>query len=64
MEFCAGFDHPGLVEVAQKQYNKFAGYHSLLGDYLKKTLELSEKLIEVSLLLMVVFFYVILVRSK
>jgi len=28
---CAGFDHPGLVEVAQKQYSKFAGYHSLFG---------------------------------
>ena len=22
---CAGFDHPGLIEVAQKQYAKFAG---------------------------------------
>ena len=45
---CAGFDHPGLVEVAQKQYNKFAGYHSLFGRLSEETLELSEKLIEVS----------------
>ena len=22
---CAGFDHPGLIEVAKKQYEKFAG---------------------------------------
>ena len=45
---CAGFDHPGLIEVAQKQYAKFAGYHSLFGRLSEETLELSDKLIEVS----------------
>jgi len=45
---CAGFDHPGLIEVAKKQYEKFAGYHSLFGRLSEETLELSEKLIEVS----------------
>ena len=45
---CAGFDHPGLVQVAQKQYSKFAGYHSLFGRLSEETLELSEKIIEVS----------------
>ena len=45
---CAGFDHPGLIEVAKKQYEKFAGYHSLFGRLSEETLELSERLIEVS----------------
>ncbi len=45
---CAGFDHPGLIEVAKKQYEKFPGYHSLFGRLSEETLELSEKLIEVS----------------
>ena len=45
---CAGFDHSGLIEVAKKQYEKFAGYHSLFGRLSEETLELSEKLIEVS----------------
>ncbi len=45
---CAGFDHPGLIEVAKKQYEKFAGYHSLFGRLSEETLELSSKLIEVS----------------
>ena len=45
---CAGFDHPGLIEVAQKQYSKFAGYHSLFGRLPEETLELSDKIIEVS----------------
>ncbi len=45
---CAGFDHPGLIEVAKKQYEKFAGYHSLFGRLSEETIELSEKLIEVS----------------
>ena len=45
---CAGFDHPGLIEVAQKQYAKFAGYHSLFGRLSEETLELSDKIIEVS----------------
>ena len=39
---CAGFDHPGLIEVAQKQYAKFAGYHSLFGRLPEETLELSD----------------------
>ncbi len=45
---CAGFDHPGLIEVAQKQYSKFAGYHSLFGRLPEEALELSDKIIEVS----------------
>ena len=45
---CAGFDHPGLIEVAQKQYSKFAGYHSLFGRLPEEVLELSDKIIEVS----------------
>ena len=45
---CAGFDHPGLIEVAKKQYEKFAGYHSLFGRLSEETLELSDKIIEVS----------------
>ncbi len=45
---CAGFDHPGLIEVAQKQYSKFAGYHSLFGRLPEETLELADKIIEVS----------------
>ena len=45
---CAGFDHPGLIEVAKKQYEKFAGYHSLFGRLSEETLKLSDKLIEVS----------------
>ena len=45
---CAGFDHPGLIEVAKKQYEKFAGYHSLFGRLSEETLELADKIIEVS----------------
>ena len=45
---CAGFDHPGLTEVAKKQYSEFATYHSLFGRLSDKTLELSEKIVEVS----------------
>jgi len=45
---CAGFDHPGLIEVAQNQYSKFAGYHSLFGRLPEETLELADKIIEVS----------------
>ena len=45
---CAGFDHPGLIEVAQKQYSEFAGYHSLFGRLSEKTIQLSEKIIDVS----------------
>ena len=35
---CAGFDHPGLVEVATQQYKKFAAYHSLFGRLSDKTI--------------------------
>ena len=56
---CAGFDHPGLVEVAKKQYEKFAGYHSLFGRLSEETLQLSEKIIEVSPLIKVVYSFVI-----
>ena len=45
---CAGFDHPGIVEVAKKQYSKFGGYHSFFGRLSEETLQLAEKLIEVS----------------
>ena len=45
---CAGFDHPGIIEVAQKQYAKFGGYHSLFGRLSEETIKLSEKIIEVS----------------
>jgi len=45
---CAGFDHPGLVETAKKQYDKFAGYHSLFGRLSEETIELSNKIIEIS----------------
>ena len=45
---CAGFDHPGLIETAKKQYDKFAGYHSLFGRLSEETIELSNKIIEVS----------------
>lgn len=45
---CAGFDHPGIIEVAKKQYSKFGGYHSLFGRLSEETMALSEKLIEVS----------------
>ena len=45
---CAGFDHQGIIEVAQKQYAKFGGYHSLFGRLSEETIKLSEKIIEVS----------------
>ena len=45
---CAGFDHPGIIEVAKKQYSKFGGYHSLFGRLSEETLMLAEKIIEVS----------------
>jgi len=45
---CAGFDHPGIIEVAQNQYAKFGGYHSLFGRLSEETIQLSEKIIEVS----------------
>ena len=45
---CAGFDHQGIIEVAQKQYAKFGGYHSLFGRLSEETIQLAEKIIEVS----------------
>ncbi len=45
---CAGFDHPGIIEVAKKQYSKFGGYHSLFGRLSEETIQLAEKIIEVS----------------
>ena len=45
---CAGFDHQGIIEVAQKQYSKFGGYHSLFGRISEEALQLAEKIIEVS----------------
>lgn len=44
----AGFDHPGLTEAAKAQYDKFPGYHAFFGRMSDKTVELSEKLVEVS----------------
>jgi 4-aminobutyrate--pyruvate transaminase len=44
----AGFDHPGLIETAQKQYAKLAGYHAFFGRMSDQTVMLSEKLVEVS----------------
>ena len=45
---CAGFDHPGIIEVAQKQYAKFGGYHSLFGRLSEETVKLADKIVEVS----------------
>ena len=45
---CAGFDHKGIIDVAKKQYEKFGGYHSLFGRLSEETLQLAEKIIEVS----------------
>ena len=42
------FDHKGIIDVAKKQYEKFGGYHSLFGRLSEETLQLAEKLIEVS----------------
>ena len=44
----AGFDHPGLTKAAQDAYAKFPGYHAFFGRMAEETVELSEKLIEVS----------------
>ncbi|MFN3936745.1 MAG: aminotransferase [Gemmobacter sp.] len=44
----AGFDHPGLIETAQKQYARFPGYHAFFGRMSDQTVMLSEKLVEVS----------------
>ncbi|SLN19574.1 aminotransferase [Roseisalinus antarcticus] len=44
----AGFDHPGLTACAQEQYARFPGYHAFFGRMSDRTVELSEKLVEVS----------------
>ena len=44
----AGFDHPGLVAVAQEQYARLPGYHAFFGRMSDQTVMLSEKLVEVS----------------
>ena len=45
---CAGFDHPGLIDAAKKQLDKFASYHSLFGRLSEETTKLADKIIEVS----------------
>lgn len=44
----AGFDHEGLIKTAVEQYKKFSSYHSLFGRLSDKTIELANKIIEVS----------------
>lgn len=44
----AGFDHKGLAEAAKAQYDRFPGYHAFFGRMADTTVELSEKLVEVS----------------
>ena len=44
----AGFDHPGMAEAAKAQYDRFPGYHAFFGRMSDRTVELSERLIEVS----------------
>ncbi|MFV0491616.1 MAG: aminotransferase [Pseudorhodobacter sp.] len=44
----AGFDHPGLIEAAKAQYDRFPGYHAFFGRMSDQTVMLSEKLIDVS----------------
>ena len=44
----AGFDHPGLIEAAKAQYDRFPGYHAFFGRMSDQTVMLSEKLVEVS----------------
>tara|TARA_Y100000768_G_scaffold373550_1_gene342310 strand:+ start:1526 stop:2872 length:1347 start_codon:yes stop_codon:yes gene_type:complete len=43
-----GFDHPRMVEVAKKQYEKFSGYHSFFGRIAEPAVKLADKLIEIS----------------
>ena len=45
---CAGFDHPGLIETARKQYKVFSSYHSFFGRVSDTTLQLADKIIDVS----------------
>ena len=44
----AGWDHPGLARAAKDQYDRFPGYHAFFGRMSDRTVELSERLIEVS----------------
>ncbi|MEM6477532.1 MAG: aminotransferase [Pseudomonadota bacterium] len=44
----AGFDHPALIEAAQKAYARFPGYHAFFGRMADQTVLLSERLIDVS----------------
>ena len=43
-----GFDHPRMIEVAKKQYEKFSGYHSFFGRISEPAVKLADKLIEIS----------------
>ena len=43
-----GFDHPRMIEVAKKQYEKFSGYHSFFGRISEPAVQLADKLIEIS----------------
>lgn len=44
----AGFDHQGLMDAACDQVRKFPGYHAFFGRVSDVTVELAEKLIDVS----------------
>jgi adenosylmethionine-8-amino-7-oxononanoate aminotransferase len=44
----AGFDHPGLIQAAKDQYDRFPGYHAFFGRLSDQTVMLSERLVEVS----------------
>ncbi|PRY94676.1 adenosylmethionine-8-amino-7-oxononanoate aminotransferase [Hasllibacter halocynthiae] len=44
----AGWDHRGLIRAAQEQYERLPGYHAFFGRMSDRTVELSEKLVEVS----------------
>lgn len=44
----AGFNHQGIIDTICEQARKFPGYHSFFGRVADTTVDLSEKLIEVS----------------
>lgn len=44
----AGFNHQGLIEAICTQARKFPGYHAFFGRVADSTVELSEKLVEIS----------------
>ena len=44
----AGFNHPGLIDAICAQARRFPGYHAFFGRIADTTVELSEKLIELS----------------